>query len=148
VPKRLALLAILFCILGVLCLWDAVRAILGQWVSLGFIFWLLLPVGIGLLRGKSAARSWARLLIAIGYCICALAVVVAALHPDSLYSAGTHGEALRLRFTVGAVITAAILYLMQRTLGSQPVTDYLQRGAPFTVAPADDDAEGAGSGSV
>lgn len=61
-PKRVLIIGLLFCLSGILAIWDVLSGICQNRLSLNFAV-LLLPVGIGLLRGRQRSQWWARFCI-------------------------------------------------------------------------------------
>jgi hypothetical protein len=126
-PRRLIVVGVLSCVFGVLAIWDSVHAYTQGWISLGFIYWLCLPVGIGLLLGRASARTWALGLIYVGYVLCALGAAFAVFRSTDLDIGRVHGASARPQFLVGAAVVALLLYLTQRALTSGCVTEWVAR---------------------
>ena len=83
-PKRILIIGLFFCVGGILAIWDVVSAVFQSSLYLNFGVFLL-PVGIGLLRGKPSSQWWARFWIIIGYLGCGLLVVVPVVWPGSAH---------------------------------------------------------------
>ncbi|RYD49041.1 MAG: hypothetical protein EOP85_02385, partial [Verrucomicrobiaceae bacterium] len=69
-PKRILIIGILFCLNGLAAGWDMVSAPFENRFSLNLAV-LMLPVGIGLLRGRDSSRRWANVWIVLGFAMCA-----------------------------------------------------------------------------
>ncbi len=65
-PKRVLIIGLLFVLGGVLAIWSIIEAAMHNRISLNFGVFLL-PVGIGLLRGRASSQWWARFWIILGY---------------------------------------------------------------------------------
>src|SRR5690242_8259267 len=65
-PKRVLILGLLFVLGGVTAIWSIIEAAMNSRINLNFGV-LLLPVGIGLLRGRASSQWWARFWIILGY---------------------------------------------------------------------------------
>lgn len=74
VPKRVLLIGLLFCLGGVLAIWEVIASALRSQLYLNLSVFLL-PVGIGLLLGKPWGRLWADIWFVLGY-LCCLAIAV------------------------------------------------------------------------
>lgn len=105
-PKRILFIGILFCFFGLSAIWDMVTHLLrgDLWLNFGV---LMLPVGIGLLRGRPSSRTWAKLWILLGYLGCACVIWIALVMPQSLTFRGIGME------TTGS---AAVSYALTITL--------------------------------
>lgn len=128
-PKRVLIIGLLFCLGGVVAIWDVLQGLFASRISLNFAV-LLLPVGIGLLRGKPSSRWWAKFWIVLGYILCAVLLVIAVLSPDSAYATWFERE-LRGREAVPFVIGISILFLLllvalQRLLDSEKALSYFK----------------------
>ena len=81
-PKRILILGILYILFGVLAIVEMIMKMRPpQHIHIAFHIFLL-PVGIGLLRGKSSSLKWAKIWVFIGYFICAVAAVMACLKAE------------------------------------------------------------------
>ena len=82
-PNFGAQLRILFCLAGMLAIWEVISDLVHSHLNLNFAVFLL-PVGIGLLRGKPRSQWWARFWFILGYILCALLVVMVLVSPGNL----------------------------------------------------------------
>lgn len=134
-PKRLAVIGILFCIAGVLAIWNVIVAFAHQSLSFNFVV-LLLPVGIGLLYGRMWARRWANVAIVAGYFFCGLLVLAPLLWPSyshvGLFRLHITGLQTWPYFVSAALLLTIIIYLVKRVLYSVTVTVYLESKRPIT----------------
>lgn len=85
IPKRIIIIGTLFCLGGVLAIWEVLSDLLESHINLNFAVFLL-PVGIGLLRGKPRSQWWARIWIILGYLLCAFLVVVVFVAPENAHA--------------------------------------------------------------
>ena len=83
IPRRILLIGIVYCLAGLLAAWDIITGAFESRLSLNFMV-LLLPVGYGLLRGKSRSRWWARFWLILGYGFCLLFAAVALIEPQKM----------------------------------------------------------------
>jgi len=65
-PKRVLIIGLLFVLGGLFSIWSIVEAGMHNRLNLNFGV-LLLPVGLGLLRGRASSQWWARFWIILGY---------------------------------------------------------------------------------
>lgn len=82
-PKRILIIGILYCLFGALAIWDVISKLFDSHINLNFAVFLL-PVGIGLLKGKPSSRKWAIFWIVLGYLFCLLMIVLALISPQNL----------------------------------------------------------------
>ncbi|MDT0595296.1 hypothetical protein [Glaciecola petra] len=95
-PKRLIIIAVLFCIIGVIALYDFLLPLIYfQQISVN-LAWLLVPVGIGLFLGKESALMWAKIWCIIGYILLASIVTLFFMYSGmlkvDLYGKSHYGE--------------------------------------------------------
>lgn len=67
IPKRILTIGLLFAIMGAYSIAEVIRAGFHDGINLNFSMFML-PVGIGLLRGRKSSQWWASLWIILGYC--------------------------------------------------------------------------------
>jgi multisubunit Na+/H+ antiporter MnhG subunit len=140
-PRRLLVVGVLSCVFGVLAIWDAADEYMQGGISLGLIYWLCLPVGIGLLLGRASARTWALGLIYVGYVLCLLGAALAVLRASDLDWGSVHGASARPQFLVSAVVVALLLYVTQRALTSDCVTEWIARKSPSATDPPQNEVD-------
>jgi cytochrome bd-type quinol oxidase subunit 1 len=132
-PLRLLVIGLLFCATGAYGVFDTVRDFLDGALMFNLSA-LALFIGIGLLRGRMAARTWARVSIVVVYVLCAVGVVVALVvalvgrAPPSFTLLGLDwdGQDALPAVLIAVVVVVVPLYLVQRLLYSAPVTTYLE----------------------
>ena len=81
-PKRILVIGILFCLGGVLAIWDIITDLFQSSISLNFAVFLL-PVGMGLLKGKPSSQKWARFWVILGYIFCVFMTSFVIVFPES-----------------------------------------------------------------
>jgi len=107
-PRRHPIIGLLFCLVGLLALVDAVTDLIHGRINLNFTIFLL-PVGIGLLRGKERSRWWAKVfIIAGGYFPLGLMMSVVLLNPGSAHVHWPGGE-LQGKGAIPWLLTIALL---------------------------------------
>lgn len=120
-PRRILIIGLLFCFGGLHAIWQMVSALMEVRLFLNFSV-LMLPVGIGLLRGRASSRRWARVWIILGYAICALGAVVAVASPQAVTLSwpglDTRGIPALPYAYVCLFLASFSLYIMQRLLDS------------------------------
>jgi uncharacterized membrane protein (DUF485 family) len=134
-PKRVLVIGLLFCLGGVCAIWDVLSALFRSCLNLNFAV-LLLPVGIGLLRGKPSSQWWARFWIILGYVLCGLLVVFVPLLPGSAHATwfGTdlHGPEA-VPYVIGmALFFAVLLFVLHKLLYSEKANRFFRRDRPLT----------------
>jgi hypothetical protein len=129
-PKRIIAIGLLFVACGLYAIWDVIVGLSRNNVSLNFAV-LMLPVGIGLLRGKSSSQWWARFWIIIGYCIMGLLILLTLAMPQNAY-ANWFGNRILGPSAVPYVILVAFVYtvalvVVHRLLYSEKSNAYFNR---------------------
>jgi hypothetical protein len=79
-PKRILILGLLYCLSGVLAIWSIIEGLFNDSLSIN-ISALMLPVGMGLLRGRRSSLKWARVWVGIGYLSVAVGFVLLVIYP-------------------------------------------------------------------
>jgi hypothetical protein len=128
--KRILIIGLLFCIAGVLAIWDVLFSLAKGNINLNFAVFLL-PVGIGLLRGKSRSRWWANFWFILGYIGCLFLTMICTLSPANakarFFDTVIEGpSALPYVFLV-ATILASGLAALQFLLNSERASQYFSR---------------------
>ena len=128
-PKRIIIIGLLFCLGGLFAIWDVVSGLFHDRLSINFAV-LLLPVGIGLLRGKSRSQWWARFWIILGYITCAALVILPILSPRSVHAewfdTKLHGpEAVPYVIGIG-LVSAVLLFILHKLLYSEKANRFFQ----------------------
>lgn len=141
-PKRVLLIGILFCLGGVLAIWDVVSDLSRGHIDINLAVFLL-PVGIGLLKGKRTSQWWARLWVILGYVACFL---LATASPENV-TASWFGREMKGDAAVPYVVSVAVafalaLLVIHRLLYSEKAMAFFSRGSEQGDAP---DALGAGN---
>ena len=129
-PKRVLVIGLLFCLGGISSIWDMLSDLFQSRLSFDFGV-LLLPVGIGLLRGKQSSQWWARFWIILGYILCGLLVILVPLWPGSA-SAMWFNTKLQgpeaVPYVIGmALFLAVLLFVLHRLLYSEKANRFFQR---------------------
>ena len=126
-PKRILIIGLVFCLGGCVAIWEVVSDLLQSHINLNFSV-LLLPVGIGLIRGRSRSRWWARFWLILGYVGCALLIGVALISPENV-SATWFGhefsgsEAIPYAIA-GSICLTLLFYFVHRLLYSPKASAY------------------------
>jgi len=130
IPKRIILIASLFCLAGVMACWDIISGLFHGRISLNFAVFML-PVGIGLFRGLRSSQWWARFWIRLGYALCALLVLLALFFPGlahaSWFNTSVSGAAAVPFIILISFGMAGVLYVMQRLLDSEKAREFFTR---------------------
>lgn len=128
-PKRLAIIGTLFILAGISALWSIISGLLDNHVNINFAV-LLLPVGIGLLRGKHHSRISAIVITYIGYLLCLILTLTFLTSQDNItftYPGHTITGPDALPPTLAAILVAFTLLLIQHlTLKSPKVIAYCE----------------------
>ena len=122
-PGRILFLGLLFIAGGVAAIADILYALKERRISIN-VGVFMLPVGIGLLRGKLSSQWWARFWMILGYLLCAAAVILSVAFPRFLTLTWHDTVVLRGRevipyMTAAAVIVALLIRLLHRLLDSE-----------------------------
>ena len=129
-PKRIIAIGLIFVVCGLLAIWGFFAGLAQNRISLNFAV-LMLPVGIGLLRGKRSSQWWARFWIVLGFCVVGLLVLLAIVMPHNVH-ATWFGNKIRGPSAVPYVMLVAIgfsvvLVVMHRLLCSEKSNAYFNR---------------------
>ncbi|MEA3212539.1 MAG: hypothetical protein QOE70_5596 [Chthoniobacter sp.] len=129
-PNRVLIIGILFCLGGLLAIWEVIFSALGGRLNLNFAV-CLLPVGIGLLRGRRRSLWWARFWMILGYLLCAFLIIISIAAPNaahaSVFGRETSGPGAVPYVILAALLLAATLALLHRLLCSEKARDYLDQ---------------------
>lgn len=128
-PKRILLIGVLFCLGGLSAIWDVLSGLSESRLNLNFAVFLL-PVGIGLLRGKRRSLGWARFWIILGYVLCGVLAVGAVVSPGSVHATwfGTklQGPAAA-PYVIGLALSCAgLLFAVHRLLYSEKANRFFR----------------------
>ncbi len=139
-PKRILIIGLAFCLGGGLAIWEVISALFRSRINLNFAV-LLLPVGIGLIRGRSRSRCWASFWIVLAYIGCALLIGVAVVSPKNV-SSSWFGHEFRGSDAVpyaiaGSVCVALLFYFVHRLLYSPNADAYFNPSSKQAVTPND-----------
>ena len=129
-PKRILIIGILFCLGGVSAIWEIISGIFNSHISINFAV-CLLPVGIGLFKGKSRSRFWAAFWITLGYLICLVMTILILSHPENAsvtwFEHVIRGqEAIPYAFAFIA-LSAVTLFIIHKLLYSEKASAYFAR---------------------
>ena len=137
-PKRILIIGILFCLGGLLAIWEVASDLFRSHINLNFAV-LMLPVGIGILKGKKSSQWWARFWIILGYIGCGLLVLASLAFPENV-SADFMGNEIKgtqaVPYTIaGAILFTALFVYMHRLLYSEIAQAYFnQKSEPDAVS--------------
>lgn len=129
-PKRLIAIGILFVACGLFAIWGVIAGLAHNKISLNFAV-LMLPVGIGLLRGKRSSQWWAGVWIILGYCMMGLLVLFTFVMPQNV-SATWFGNRIRGPSAIPyvffvAIVCTVVLNVVHRLLYSEKSNAYFNR---------------------
>lgn len=82
-PRRVQVIGILFCVAGAVALGGMVWGLTGKRLTLNPAV-LMLPVGVGLLRGQTSSQWWAMIWLVLGCGFCVLLAVLEWMMPGQL----------------------------------------------------------------
>jgi hypothetical protein len=126
-PKRVLAIGLLFCLAGLGAAWDVLHGLSSGKINLNFAV-CLLPVGIGLLRGKARSCWWARFWIILGYISCGLLLALPLAAPHwaraSLGEREVQGSAAIPFVLAFVLVFAVLLYAVHRLLYSGKAQAY------------------------
>ena len=129
-PKRIIIIGILFCLAGFSAIWEVLSDLMRSHINLNLAVFLV-PVGIGLLRGKPRSQWWARLWIILGYTLCALLVVVVIMSPENAHASWFGSEIRGSRaipfVLLLATLLAVALIAMHKLLYSEKSKIYFNK---------------------
>ncbi len=92
-PIRILVIGLLYCIAGVLAIREVVADLMQDDLNLNFGVFLL-PVGIGLVRGKSGSRAWVKFWTGLGSLLVVVIVIFPFVNATAL-TADWFGEKIR-----------------------------------------------------
>ncbi len=126
-PKRILIIGLIFCFGGASAIWDVISDLSRSHINLNFAV-LLLPVGVGLLRGRSRSQWWARFWIILGYIVCAVLIGAAVISPQNVsaswYDRDLRGPEAVPYVIAGSICLALLLYFVHRLLYSPRADAY------------------------
>lgn len=127
-PKRVLIIGLLFMLFGVLSILSIIESAVKGGINLNFAV-LLLPVGIGLLRGKSSSRFWAKFWIILGYIGLALMIGLVLVQPGnakaSWFGSEIHGgRAVPYVVLIGGLFGIGLV-VCHRLISSPKASAYL-----------------------
>ncbi|WP_309396503.1 hypothetical protein [Cerasicoccus maritimus] len=108
-PLRVTIIAVLFCLLGISAIWEVAEGLTRNFYNFNFAV-CLLPVGIGLWKGKRSSLGWAKFWIYLSYLSAAVGMIMA-------LAIGGGGD---LTFTWGDTVlhgSEALLFVIPFALG-------------------------------
>jgi hypothetical protein len=137
-PKRVLIIGLLFCLGGILAIWTVVSDLARSHINLNFAV-LLLPVGIGLLRGRASSQWWARFWIILGYIFSGLLVTLAIAFPESIHTTWFKEEirgSAAVPYVIGLSVLACVpLVILHRLLYSEKAIAFFRRTGEQTNGP-------------
>jgi hypothetical protein len=129
-PKRITTIGLIFVVSGLLAIWGVFTGLAQNKISLDFAV-LMLPVGIGLLRGKRSSQWWARFCIILGYFHLVLLIAIYIIANSITVPHGAHitftvygNRIAESYFEVLVIAYAAELVVMHRLLYSEKSNSY------------------------
>lgn len=142
-PKRIFIIALLFCLGGLFAIYSIVEGLFNDHLNVNLSIFML-PVGIGLFKGKASSRWWARFWIILGYILWGAMMILSAVKPSWTQAAwfGRKLEGSEALPYVWAVSLAsfAILILLHKLLYSAKSEAYFSR-EPSQAGVTDSDME-------
>jgi peptidoglycan/LPS O-acetylase OafA/YrhL len=136
-PKRIIVIGILFCLAGVLAIWEMLSDLFRSHINLNFAVFLL-PVGIGLLRGKPRSQWWARFWIVLGYLFCVLLMVMAIVSPQNAHASWFGKEIGGSRAVpyvlLMAALSAGAFMVVHKLLYSEKAKLYFNRASESNIS--------------
>jgi hypothetical protein len=128
-PRRVLVVGGLFCLVGgmVLCkiLWE-----LSQNRPFFDLLVLMLPVGIGLLKGRTSSKWWATLWLMFCYGMCLVFIVMDLANPGHVTVRGfgheIEGGYSRPLFLSSAIAMGVVFIVMHYLLASRKSADYFR----------------------
>lgn len=128
-PLRVLIIGLLFCLAGLAAIWEVVADLFRDHLNINLGVFLL-PVGVGLLRGRLSSRGWAGFWIVLGIVGCAALIIAALLYPENMkvswFDRGIRGTTAVPYAIAIATAMAMLLYLVRRLLYSPKATAYFQ----------------------
>jgi hypothetical protein len=128
-PKRVIIIGLLFCLAGGSAIWNVISGFFHSELRWNFGV-LMLPVGIGLLRGRQQSQWWARFWIVLGYAGCAfLGLSVFMSHQASrvtLFGNEIRGSNAVICTVLVSLGVAGILIVIHRLLYSPIACEYFK----------------------
>lgn len=129
-PKRVLLVGLLFCLGGAFAIWDIVEDLTRSTINFNLSV-LLLPVGIGLLRGKTSSLGWAKFWIVLGWLVCGLGIVLVFIFPQKAYVTwfdnkiqGPEAVPLVVGVALAVILALLVMYIL---LASDKSKAYFRR---------------------
>lgn len=136
-PKRIIVIGILFCLAGVLAIWEVLSDLFRSHINLNLAVFLL-PVGIELLRGKPRSQWWARFWIVLGYLFCVLLMVMAIVSPQNAHASWFGKEIQGSRAVpyvlLMAVLSAGAFMVVHKLLYSEKAKLYFNRASEPNIS--------------
>ena len=110
-PRSISLIAIIFIILGSLSAIEMVYALFSNSLNIQFTV-LMIPIGLGLWKGRSSSRSWAKFWIGLFFITSALLLLLYPFVGDTMIFRWIDKEIFglpRLVFAIGYPISVLLL---------------------------------------
>jgi len=137
-PKRILIIGILFCLVGLISIWGIISnliqsgSVLSELViDINTIQALALPIGIGLLMRRQWSQWWARLAIVVGYVFCLMSVFVAVISPEKVYftwfNQSITGDWKIRFFLASMLLIISMLVCINRLLYSEKAKNYFNQ---------------------
>lgn len=130
-PKRILIIGLLFCLSGILAIWEILSGLMESHVNLNFSV-LMLPVGIGLLRGRETSRKWAIAWIYLGYAFCALLVLLSlsgsGVAKFSLFGMDLTGASAVPYIVIASIVMAIGFRIIHKLLNSPKAREWCAAG--------------------
>jgi len=132
-PKRVLITGIIFCVAGILGIWNTVSNFLNShsYFELSFVF---LPIGIGLLKGNHRSRWWASAWMFLGILVCIVVMMIVIFgsgHTTVSWLGYTAEVSIAKSTTLISVIAVGIIFFLgQRLLYSRNACVFFSRINP------------------
>ena len=132
IPKRIFIIALLFCLFGVWAIIGIVVGIFNNHLNIHLSFFML-PVGIGLFKGKPSSRWWARFWIILGYLLCGAMLILGTAKPSWIHAdwfgRKLEGSEALLYMWIASFAMLAVLILLHKLLYSAKAEAYFSRAS-------------------
>lgn len=130
-PARVLIIGAIFCLAGVLAIWSVIVAALVESRLNINLAAFMLPVGIGLFKGRPSSRAWAGFWIVLGYLGCLLMAGLTVAAPQSVsgswFERELHGAEAASYALLAAATMLVVLIAVHKLLYSEKASAYFSR---------------------
>ena len=127
-PKRVLIIGLIFVLGGASAIWNILESAMNSRLTINAGVFLL-PIGIGLLRGRASSQWWARFWIILGYIAIIVLVCLVFAYPQNAkvtwFDVQIHGHSAIPYFLGLAALFVTCLVLCHRLLYSPKACQYL-----------------------